>query len=399
MSDRPPKPRWRLATQLAGVLAASVLVCAAIIVTETQLFAKYELQRVLGELTPPAKRAVVALQAHRKPATGDLIELVEVQARINADAEVRSDIALLIFTLTAAFGAFCAGLLMLRRLGRGLVDVADTARAVAGGDLTARAQPVRRASREEAQLTQDFNAMAQALATADRELKDSTAAIAHELRTPLTILSGRLHGIQDGVFDTGPAQIGSLIHQVDALTRLVEDLQTTSLANFGQLVLDVQAIELAEVARPAIEAIRPDLAAAGVSLELALTPAHLMGDARRLRQAISAVLANVERYAADSGVVRIETAAGPDRVCLRVIDRGPGMSDEEMARAFDRFWRADASRARVRGGSGLGLSVVRAIADAHQGSVSLSRRPGGGTIFEIILPVTQRDLDQNSTKA
>lgn len=381
--------RWLLSTQLATVLAVSVLICAAIIIIETQIYDVYEQMRVISLLPPAARQAVETLEAGRAPRPDQIRALMAFQQDIQRDVTMRSNIALLVFTLTAALGAFLVGAFLLRRVGGGLNDVAAAARAVAEGRLDARAGSVRFASIEEDQLTQDFNAMAEALQHADRELKDSTAAIAHELRTPLTVLSGRLHGIQDGVFAAGPDQIDSLIHQVDSLTRLVDDLRTMSLVNSGQLVLDLATIDLADAIRPVIAAMRPDLEAAGLTIICDLAPAPMIGDAGRLRQALAAVLSNAIRYAPGSGPLWIESRLAAGMVQLRVIDSGTDLTDEAAARAFERFWRGDRSRARSSGGSGLGLSVVRAIAVAHGGSVSLTRRPSGGAVFEMLLPPVQ----------
>ncbi len=386
MSEPKPWRRWYLSTQLAALVAASVLTCAVIVIVETQLFDIYEQRRVLSSLPAGVRDTLLALQNGAIPPPNRIRELINVQRKITDDGSVRSNIALVLFTLTAAIGAFAAGSMMLRRLGGGLNDVAAAAREVAQGNLAARAHAVRWASIEEAQLTEDFNAMAQALAEADRELKDSTAAIAHELRTPLTVLAGRLHGIRDGVFAPGTEQIDSLIHQVDGLARLVDDLRTMSLANSGQLALELAAFDLADAVRPVIEAMQPDLEAVGVQIDAKLKPAPMIGDAGRLRQALSAVLTNVQRYAPDSGQLRVETLRDRSGIRLRVLDRGPGLSDEAMRRAFERFWRGEQSRARTSGGSGLGLSVVRAIAEAHHGSVTLKPRKGGGAVFEMILP-------------
>ncbi|WP_374131866.1 ATP-binding protein [Sphingomonas sp. 28-62-20] len=383
------RQRWLLSTQLATVLAVSVLICAAIIITETQIYEVYEQTRVMELLSPEARKAVVAFEAGRVPEPNQFRAIMKDQEKIQQGVIDRSNIALFIFTVTAALGAFLVGAFLLRRVGGGLNDVAAAARAVAEGRLDARAGSVRFASIEEDQLTQDFNAMAEALQHADRELKDSTAAIAHELRTPLTVLSGRLHGIQDGVFAAGPDQIDSLIHQVDSLTRLVDDLRTMSLVNSGQLVLDLATIDLAEAIRPVIAAMRPDLEAAGLTIICDLVPAPMIGDAGRLRQALAAVLSNAIRYAPGSGPLWIESGFAAGMVQLRVIDSGTDLTDEAAARAFERFWRGDRSRARSSGGSGLGLSVVRAIAAAHGGSVSLTRRPTGGAVFEMLLPPVQ----------
>lgn len=388
--------RWLLSTQLATVVAVSVLICASIIIVETQIFDVYEELRIVSSLPPEAREAGKALEAGQVPEPQQLLALMALQAKIEAEVEMRSTLALLIFTSTAALGAFAVGAILLRRIGGGLNDVAAAARAVAEGRLDARAGPVRWASIEEDQLTQDFNAMAEALQHADRELKDSTAAIAHELRTPLTVLSGRLHGIQDGVFEPGPDQIASLIHQVDSLTRLVDDLRTISLVNSNQLVLDLATIDLTDVLRPTIDAMLPDLESAGLTVICNLAAAPMQGDAARLRQVLTAVLSNAIRYAAGSGPLEIETGFQSGSAFLRVLDRGPGLSEAAAARAFERFWRADLSRARVSGGSGLGLSVVHAIATAHYGQVSLRPRNGGGAVFEMVLPpVPPLDVDHD----
>jgi two-component system sensor histidine kinase AdeS len=389
--------RLRLSTQLAGIVAASLLMCSVIIVIETQLFDYYENWRVIHMMPAGARRAADALIADQMPTAKDLFALVDFQ-RKTQDSFDRSNLALLLFILTSAVGAFIAGTIMLGRLGSGLDSLAEAARAVAKGDLAARAPRPRLASIEESQLIDDFNAMASALESADRELKDSTAAIAHELRTPLTVLSGRLHGIQDGVFEPGPEQIGSLIKQIDSLSRIVDDLRTMSLANSAQLALDLAPLDLAEVVLPTINAMAPDLEAAGITVDAALEAAPMTGDAARLRQALGAVLTNVQRYAPQSGRVRIETGTSEAGVHLRVMDRGTGLSDEAAARSFERFWRGEQSRGRAKGGSGLGLAVVRAIAEAHRGTVALTRRSGGGAVFEMILPSKLPHLDMISTK-
>ncbi|OYY70059.1 ATP-binding protein [Sphingomonas sp. 28-63-12] len=389
--------RWRLSTQIAAVAAASILACSAIIITESLLFDYYQEQRLLNALPPPARRAADALVFGRKPNTDDLLALIESQRSANDVYATRSYIALLMFVLTAVIGAFVAGSIMLRQFGSGLNALAEAARAVTKGDLSARAPLARLASIEEIQLIEDFNAMASALQSADRELKDSTAAIAHELRTPLTVLAGRLHGIQDGVFDAGPDQIGSLIKQIDSLSRIVDDLRTMSLVSSGQLMLDLAPIDLAEVFLPTIAAMAPDLLAAGVTVDANLKSAPAMGDAARLRQALGAVLTNVERYAANTGTLAIETGIGPHGSYLLVLDHGKSLSAEATERAFERFWRGEQSRGRANGGSGLGLAVVRAIAEAHHGSVTLTRRPGGGAAFEMLLPSIAQQLDTVST--
>jgi two-component system, OmpR family, sensor histidine kinase AdeS len=380
------RKRWPLTRQISMVFAVAMFVNGLLVSAGLDYYFAGKAQAVVASLSPAAQRAYRNVEAGRAADSKDLAALSAEIAPLNDRLKIESDAVFYVLIAIAALMTFALGYVFVGRLGRGLSDVGDAARMIAQGDLSARARPVQFASREEVQLTRDFNAMAVALQHADLELKDSTAAIAHELRTPLTILGGRLHGIEDGVFDASPEHIRSLILQVDGLGRLVEDLRTLSLANSGKLTLNLAAIDLAEEVRHVIATLHPDLDAAGLDTVLDLEPAPFIGDGPRLRQAIGAVLANAQRYAAHSGVLRIETHSGRDYIVVRVLDSGPGLSAEASSRAFERFWRGEQSRARHYGGSGLGLSVVRAIADAHGGTVALTDRESGGAAFEMILP-------------
>ena len=137
--------------------------------------------------------------------------------------------------------------------------------------------------------------------------------------------------------------------------------------------------------RRAVESIRNVLESADLELELTLAPVVVLCDAARIRQAVLALLDNARRYARP-GYLRIGVRTTDERVLIRIEDAGPGLSEDFAPHAFDPFTRAEASRSRVSGGTGLGLSVVRAIAMAHQGDVRYERSTEGGAIFQIELP-------------
>jgi signal transduction histidine kinase len=324
--------------------------------------------RYLESLPPAALRAGLDLEALRLPDPADLRALKEAAEAGQARAQLYSDLGLAVLTALAGFVSL------------GL--------AMAQGDLNARAEPEHRSSLELRQLVDDFNRMADSLAATQRELKESTAAIAHELRTPLTILRGRLQGIHDGLFASGPAEITALIQQVESLSRVVEDLRVVSLAAANSLALERRSVELATEVESLLPVIEPDLHALGMRLELDLRPARVHADPQRLRQVLICLLDNARRYASEGGVVRIETCSAGSAGVLRVLDRGAGFPPGGAERAFERFWRSEASRSRQTGGSGLGLSVVRAIADAHDGQARAANRPGGGAVLEIQLPAS-----------
>jgi len=209
------------------------------------------------------------------------------------------------------------------------------------------------------------------------------------LRTPLTILRGRLQGMKDGVFALDEAQIRGLLFQVESLTRLVDDLHIVTLQDIGRLEMRVEPTRIDVEIRRAVDSMSDALNEAGFALNLALEPITVDCDGTRIRQALVALLDNARRYAVP-GALHIRALAGNSEVSLSVEDEGPGLTPEFAALVFEPFTRADASRSRKFGGSGLGLSVVRAIACAHGGTARY--RPGekGGSCFEIVLPAGPR---------
>lgn len=377
--------RWPLTRQISAVFAVTMLANAVLVIAVSDVWSAYALERSLGEMSPQAQRAYRSLQAGGVPAASDLntlnTQLQDIEARLHREA----NLVLTVLVALAAVLTFGIGHIAVGRLGRGLGNVADAARRIAGGDLTARASRAGFASREEAQLAEDFNTMSASLQRAERELAESTASIAHELRTPLTVLAGRLHGIADGVFALEPAEVSGLLYQVEGLGRLVNDLQTLSLANARRLILTPEHTDLAEEVRRVLAATGPDLDKAGLDVAPLLDDTPLLADGARLRQVIAAILSNAVRYAAHSGPLRITTQSDGEDVILEIVDHGPGLPPGSEDLAFDRFWRGEASRSRNTGGSGLGLAVVRAIVEAHGGTASLRNHEGGGTIFEMQL--------------
>ncbi|XIE81830.1 sensor histidine kinase [Streptomyces sp. SBR177] len=216
--------------------------------------------------------------------------------------------------------------------------------------------------------------------------------MAHELRTPLANLRGYLEALRDGVLEADPELLDSLHEEVLLQQRIVDDLQDLALAESGALVYhreDLDARDLAEACRTAHSALA---SAAGVALGAVVPPAPVPvhGDPGRLRQALSNLVANAVRHTAAGGTVRIEVAAGPGpggpaRISVR--DTGTGIPAADLPHLFDRFWRADTSRGRTTGGSGLGLSIARQIVADHHGTIEVASEPGVGTVFTVTLPV------------
>jgi two-component system sensor histidine kinase AdeS len=297
------------------------------------------------------------------------------------------DLLLIAFFLLIGLAlAILVALRLAKRILAPLNSLAASARKIAAGDLSARASPGDRSLGETAQLVDDFNAMAQRLQDIAQDMTAWNAMIAHELRTPLTILKGRLQGIADGIFAPDEALIRNLLLQIDGLSRLVDDLRTVTLADSGRLDLRRERVALAEEIRGVADLLEPSLANAGFSLQLTSHDLVVLGDGTRIRQALLALLDNTQRYA-KPGRIEISVLKSGSSGIIRVEDEGPGLPPGFAKRAFDPFARADISDSPRHGGSGLGLSIVRAIAEAHGGRVAYRTSPGGGAVFEITLPL------------
>ncbi|KAA5967081.1 MULTISPECIES: cell wall metabolism sensor histidine kinase WalK [Pantoea] len=266
-------------------------------------------------------------------------------------------------------------------------QLATAARAVSQGEFGRPAAVVDAAPQELVRFTEDFNQMTQQLARYERELRASHVAMAHELRSPLTAAMGRLQGILDGVFPADPQQLTMIMKQLTQLSRLTDELHLLSLADAGQLTLNPECFNPAELLRERTGWLLPQAEQAGLTLRVK-APDNLLlcADAFRLGQVVTILCENALRYAADGGVLLISASRDARATILTFRDYGQGVDPDFLPQLFDRFTRADSSRARHSGGSGLGLSIAKAIVDAHGGTITASLPADGGLLIRITLP-------------
>lgn len=280
------------------------------------------------------------------------------------------------------------GLRAARPLSAQVSRLATAAGAVARGEFSTRAEQVKKAPTELIQLTENFNAMTGQLERYDRELRASHVAMAHELRSPLTAAIGRLQGMIDGVFEPDPQQLNMVMKQLQHLSRLTDELHLLSLADAGQLTLNKHGIDLTELLQERAAWLKPQAEAAGMVIEITPNRAcHHVGDPFRLAQVFTILMENALRYAAEGGRLTVETRTLPGWQEIVFRDAGPGVPVAFLPHMFERFTRGDSSRARHSGGSGLGLSIARAICMAHGGTISASRPENGGLEITVSLPV------------
>jgi len=273
-----------------------------------------------------------------------------------------------------------------RNVSRPFRQLGITVRRLSSGEYEARAPAG--VYEEIGRLAAHVNQLAETLEKNRTARQRWMADIAHELRTPVAVLKGEIEALADGVREADERMAVSLAEEVNHLAALVDDLQALALADAGALNIRKEPVDVSNLVGQVAEAFRNRLAAREVRLELSVgEEITITGDSHRLRQLVHNLLENSCRYVEEGAQVRLQL--NEDRgVILLLEDSGPGVSNEQLGRLFERFYRAESSRSRSTGGTGLGLSICRSIVEAHGGEIVAKRSAMGGLAIRISLPAT-----------
>jgi signal transduction histidine kinase len=329
------------------------------------------------------KLAVPGVPLHLQDGTAATLYLMpfpDEGAERNAAVYLGSlDRLLLVATAIVGLVALAGTWLVARGVVRPLRDLGRATAALARGDLSVRVEP--RGGRESAELGHAFNAMATELDRQHALRRALVHDVAHELRTPVTALRCRLETVLDGLATDPQRAVRDLHEEVLHLGRLVDDLQDLALAEARELRLDIEDVMILPVVESAVRAAGLD-GDPRVRLDV-FEGLAARADAVRLRQIILNLLTNADRHTPAGGTITVrgtvgrppdeakgERLVGPDdRAVVEVINTGSRLEPDELARVFERFYRADPSRARGTGGTGLGLAIVRHLVEAQGGAV------------------------------
>jgi two-component system, OmpR family, sensor histidine kinase BaeS len=308
--------------------------------------------------------------------------------------------AVVILALVVAAVAAAAAAAFSRRVTRPLAHMAATTERMAEGDYGARMDVI--APDELRMLASSFNEMAAALQRDVGELRrqeqlrrDLIANVSHELATPLTAIQGFNEALVDGVISdqTERDETYRLIaREAGRLRRLVDQMRQVALFEGGATALQLAPVHLPTLLGEALAVLAPELQRKGITVEqhMSVDLPSVRADADRLTEIVLNLLDNAVRHSPKGGV--IDVAAGEEGGLVRVsiADSGPGIPAAERERLFERFYRVDSSRTSATGGSGLGLAIVRALVEAHGGTIALDTGPHGGARFSFTLPVEVR---------
>ena len=302
--------------------------------------------------------------------------------------------ALAVGILVAAATALGISWLISRRLATPIRDAATTARALADGQLDARLEDPRMGS-ELATLAGSINQLANRLEATEATRRQLTSDLAHQLRTPIASLEATIEAIAEGVLPVDDQTVETLTGQSARLRRLVADLEVVSRAQERQLLLSTRPIPVAQLVDTAAAAIRDRYRAAEVALtrSVATDVPDLIADPDRINEVLTSLLDNALRYTPTGGIVTIRATAGANprgpEAIIQIRDTGTGFPPGEAELLFRRFHKAPTST-----GSGLGLTISRAIVEAHHGTLTAtSDGPGQGARFTITLPAMPSQIE------
>ena len=312
------------------------------------------------------------------------LDLVEFR-RLDRDLHDRLNRLHLIAAVLAGGLGVLAAVLLVIPLARPLRRLTDGARRMEQGRLGTRVDPAGGA--EMAQLAQALNRLAATLQREEELRREATADLAHELRTPLTGIVSRIEAAQDGVLPDAGANLDAMHEEALRLRQLTDDLGRLAEAQQPALLTARAPVDLARLAAARAGAREAAFAEKEIALQTRLEPAVVAGDEGRLAQVVDNLLSNALHYTDSGGGVTLRTFSDATHAILQVIDTGIGLTPEELPHVFDRFWRSDKSRARTRGGAGIGLAIVHELVRAHDGHIDVVSRPGEGSTFSVRLPL------------
>ncbi len=273
-----------------------------------------------------------------------------------------------------------------RRIVLRLTEMEQITQKFAAGDLDARL-PMSDIP-ELNRLGASFNHMAASLQGVEARRRELIGDMTHELRTPLTVVRGYLEELADGEIEASDDIYLRLVRETKRLERLVNDLQVLSKAEAGYLPINIQPVNL----RPLLEALIQQFAdqlledGPALRLECPLQIPLVLADSDRTQQVLVNLLGNAVRYT-PKGSITVRVWAEPPKLWIAVIDTGTGISPEDLVHVFERFWRADKSRDRHSGGTGIGLTISRRLIELQGGEIKLESEFGEGSTFSFYLPV------------
>lgn len=289
--------------------------------------------------------------------------------------------------IIAAVLALGLGLLIARQLSTPIKRVTMAAKQIADGNLKERVVE-NSTTTEIVELTQTVNSMADTLEKQEALRKRLTADVAHELRTPLATLQSHIEAILDGVWEMDTKRLELCHEETVRLTKIVQSLEELTRFDQEGTQLNIKSTNLNGLVGKVAKTFEAEFLRKGVDITLDL-PSKLIDlemDEDKMTQALINLVSNSLKFTPEGGTVNISLGEVDNEVCIAVTDTGAGIAEEDLPYIFERFFRADQSRNKKTGGSGIGLAIVKSIVEAHGGRVEVQSHKDVGSVFKLYLP-------------
>lgn len=231
-----------------------------------------------------------------------------------------------------------------------------------------------------------INHLAASLETLERLRKQLTEDVAHELRTPITILQSYLEAMTDGIWEATPERLNSCYEEVTRIGKLVGDLEQLAKIEGENLKLSKERMDLRTMVEKTVKSFAAEIELKKLEVTIHGPHFELLADNDRMKQVIVNLFSNAVKYSGEGGSITIDLFETKDSAGFHMKDTGIGIPKEELPYIFERFYRADKSRNRTTGGSGIGLTIVKSIVEAHGGRISAESTLGEGSSFSVVLP-------------
>lgn len=239
--------------------------------------------------------------------------------------------------------------------------------------------------KEITELTSTINSLADSLNKQESLRKKLTGDVAHELRTPLTTLQTHIEAILDGIWEPSNERISSCYEEIMRINRMVGDLEKVAQYESDNFILDKAEFDFNELVKNILINFQSEFLNKKIKVDFIGESAIAYGDKDKLTQVVVNLLSNALKYTNEGGNIEVKVNNNNENVELVVKDNGIGISAEDVPNIFERFYRADKSRSRQTGGSGIGLTITKSIVDAHKGEILVNSRLNEGTEFKVIL--------------
>ncbi|MDP2813914.1 MAG: ATP-binding protein [Erysipelotrichaceae bacterium] len=292
---------------------------------------------------------------------------------------------LFLIALISLLVSILLGSQIAKRMSKPILDTISATGQISKGDYKIRIQDRSNLS-EIDNLIESVNQLASSLDKQEQLKRQLTSDVAHELRTPLTTLRITLEAMMDGILEPSLERLKSSFDEVIRITNIVKDLESLAILEDGNLKLELSQVSLVDFSQQVIKKLEHQIEEKEMNISIVGTCSMIMVDAFRMTQVIINLMSNAIKYTQPKGMIRIEFSESEDEVMMKFIDNGSGIPKDELPYIFERFYRADKSRNRLTGGSGIGLTIVKSIINAHGGSIHVQSEPGHGSEFTVRLP-------------